>query len=229
MFNITASFYKYIAYFYLSLLVLGLLVLASSSAMAEDKLEKLHSDFFADYSIFKTVKAPEGMQLMRYVSPKFDPLSYQFVIIDPIHLNQTLQDGDISPEIIANTQQSLDKNIREKIVQFLGITDKPSKETIQLRVSISGAKIDGEGFKPRNILPISAAIKLASKATGKDKKTPVLVIESKLTDSVSGELLKGTIISISGDSFRDSSDAGQAFQNLSTKLVDLAIKSIPKQ
>ncbi len=224
MFKFSSSRHQILAVFMLSSFSL-----AALTAQAEDKLEKLNSNFFSDYSIFKTVKAPDGIQVMKYVSPKFDPLAYQFVILNPIQLNQAVQDGDIAADVIDGTKQTLDNTIREKIVQFLGITQTPSKETLQLTVSISGAQIDTEGFKPRNILPISAAIKLASKAAGKDKKTPVLIIESKLTDSVSGELLKGTVIAISGESFRDSSDAAQAFKNLSNKLVDLAIKSIPKQ
>ncbi|MCF8192888.1 MAG: hypothetical protein K9J03_01655, partial [Candidatus Methylopumilus sp.] len=59
--------------------------------------------------------------------------------------------------------------------------------------------------------------------------TAMLLIESKVTDSVSGELLKATMLTISSDSFRDKAEADQELSGLAKKVVELAMKNISLQ
>ncbi|CAN4265593.1 Protein of unknown function DUF3313 [Methylophilaceae bacterium] len=193
------------------------------------KADKPDSGFFADTSLLQLVNSPEGTKAFRYTSTKFDPSNYQAVIIDSVLINQSGVNDKITADTMEKTRATLEDGIKQKIGKVIALTDKAGPGTLKVNISISGADVAGEGFKLRNILPVSAVLKLASKAAGKDKKTAMLLIESKVSDSVSGELLKATMLTISSDSFRDQADADQELTALAKKVVDLAMKSISLQ
>ena len=199
---------------------------ADTALMQADKPE---SGFFSDYSLLKPVNGPKDTKVFRYTSTKFDPSNYKSVIIDSVLINQSSVDDKITSDIIEKTRLTLEENVKQKVTQFLALTQTAGAQTLKVNISISGADLATEGFKVRNLLPISAVLKLASKATNKDKKTAVLLIESKVTDSQTGELLKGTMVTISSESFRDNDEAGQEFENLAKKVVELAMAHISTQ
>ena len=201
----------------------------SAGVTAETKLidaEKPNSGFLPDYSLLSPVKGPEGTKVYRYTRFDFDPLAYTAVIIDPVVINQQMKDEKITPDIITATQQALNATIIDRVgAGKMKIAHESGAGVLRVSVSISGAEVETEGFKPRNILPISAVIKLASKATGKDSKKAVLLVESKVVDSKTGELMRAGMITIAGDSFRDQAATAEEFKQLAVKIVDMAIKN----
>ena len=213
----------------LTILSISLILQFSSGAFAETKLmdsEKPNSNFFSDYSLLKPVVAPEGIKAYRYMRFDFDPLNYSAVMIDPVAINQQMKDEKLSPDIISSTQRALNASIQDRIgASKMKIAHEPGAGVLRVSVSISGAEIETEGFKPRNILPISAVLKLASKAAGKDSKKAVLLVESKIVDSQTGELMKAGMITIASDSFRDEGAIAVEFKNLAEKIVDIAMKN----
>lgn len=207
------------------ILTFGMMV--SINTIADTKLseqEKSQSGFLPDYSILKLAKSPEGTKAYRYVKFDFDPLMYSAVIIDPVIINQAEVDEKITPEIIEQTRAALDASIRDRVGQSkLKIAHESSEGVLRVSVAISGADLESEGFKPRNILPISAAIKAASYAMGKEKKAPVLLVESKVTDSKSGDIMRAGMVTISGEAFRDQAQTADEFKRLAQRIVSLAM------
>jgi hypothetical protein len=212
-----------------SMVISSLMNLNAHADTALMQADKPESGFFSDYSLLKPVNGSKDTKVFRYTSTKFDPSNYKSVIIDSVVINQSSVDDKITTDIIEKTRLTLEENIKQKVTQFLALTQTAGAETLKVNISISGADLATEGFKVRNLLPISAVLKLASKATNKDKKTAVLLIESKVTDSQTGELLKGTMVTISSDSFRDADEAGQEFENLAKKVVELAMAHVSTQ
>ena len=106
----------------------------------------------------------------------------------------------------------------------MDITTKPGRGVLLMQVAITGATLEKDSLKPWNLVPISAAIRLASTATGLDNKTPTLVVEIKFVDSKSGELLKEVVSTISGESFRMESNTPEEFDKLATEWVNKALK-----
>lgn len=212
-----------------SMVLASLLSMGAQAATDLVKADKPESGFFSDYTLLTPINSPEGTKAFRYTSTKFDPSNYQAVMIDSVTINQAGVDDKITADTIEKTRATLEDGIKQKISKVIALTDKAGPGTLKVNVSISGADIAGEGFKPRNILPVSAVLKLASKAAGKDKKTALLLIESKVSDSLSGELLKATMLTISSDSFRDQAEADQELTGLAKKVVDLAMKNISLQ
>lgn len=181
------------------------------------------SGFLPNYNLLQSVatNSPDA-QIYTYRNPALNAANYHAIIVNPVILYQTATTNGVSNDQIAATRDQLSNAIATLASQKLPLTTQPGPGVATLSVAITGAELDGEGFKPRNIMPISAAIKLASKATGVDNKKPVLVIELKIVDSSSGALLRETLTTISGDEFRLNSGTPQAFQQLAQKWIQQA-------
>ena len=182
------------------------------------------SGFLPNYSELKPVTpAPKGMQIYTYVAPGVKRGDYHAVIVAPVVLYQTATKNGVTTQDIANAQVSLQQGIQTIVSQQMPLTTIPGEGVAQLNVAITGAEVNQEGMQPQNILPISAAIKLASVATGLNGKIPVMVVEMKLTDSVNGRLLKEIYTTISGDQFRTASNASE-FSTLAQNWVQQALQ-----
>ncbi len=209
-----------------TLLVAGLIsamALAGCSSAPKSPTQD-PSGFLPDYEQLKPVTpAPEGMQIYSYVAPNVKRGDYHAVIVAPVVLYQTATKNGISAQDITDAQVSLQNGIRQVVSKQIAITTIPGPGVAQLNVAITGADVEQEGMKPRNLMPISAAIKLASVATGLNSKTPSMVIEMKFTDSVNGRLLKEVLTTISGDQFRSASNATE-FNTLAQTWVQQAIQ-----
>ena len=207
-------------------------LLAACSAGAAERLSektKPESGFIPDYSLLQKVpkvEGPRGTQLYRYRKPGVSPASYQAVIIDPVVLNQAQPEGDLSADVLEQTRAALERSIRAAVAaRPARIVTEPGPGVLRLSIAISGAEIETEGFKPRNLLPISAVIKLATRATDTEAKTPTLLVESKLVDSASQELIGAGMITVAGESFRQQANTAPAFQALTQRIVYIAVQT----
>lgn len=182
------------------------------------------SGFLPNYSLLKPVaNPPQGTQIYTYKNPNVNRGSYTAVIVQPVQLYQTATSQGITDDQIAAAQANIQSGIQQIVSKKIAITTSPGPGIASLTVAITGAELQTEGFKPWNIVPISAAIKLASSATGTDSKTPILVVELKITDSVTGQLLRETVTVISGDTFRNKANTAQEFQQLAQTWVQQAL------
>ncbi|MBF0282239.1 MAG: DUF3313 domain-containing protein [Zetaproteobacteria bacterium] len=191
--------------------------------------DKAQTGFIPDYSVLQPVKSAEGTQLFRYQKPGVRRGNYSAIIIEPILINQTQADEKITPEVIQQTQQELDKVVREHIAKTgFKIVSDAGPGVARVAIAISGAEVDNEGLKPRNLIPISAAITAVSYLIDKQSKMPVLLVECKITDSQSNDLLRAGVMTIKGDTFRNESDTTTAFLHLAQQAVTAAVTASTK-
>lgn len=195
-------------------------------AQAAEKLSekvKPQSGFIPDYSLLQKVDGPKGSQIYRYRKTGVAPENFNAVLIDPVVLNQASPEGQLTADVLTQTRTTLDQHIRESIAaRGMKIVTEPGPGVLRVSVAISGAELETEGFKPRNILPISAVMKLASKATGMESKTPTLLVESKLVDTQTQDLVGAGMITIAGESFRSEAGTVEGFQALTKRVVQVA-------
>jgi hypothetical protein len=222
--NKTARCSKLMALAFITTLSLGNYAGAESVASGQ-----VASGFIPDYSLLQPVKSPEGTKISRYQNPDVNEESYTAIIIEPIFINQAHVDEKLTPEIVEQTRQTLNQAIRDHIGKTrFNIASEPGPGVARVAIAISGAELDNEGLKPRNLMPISAAIKAVSFLAGKNSKIPVLLIESKITDSQSDALLRAGMITINGETFRNESDTTAAFQRLAQQAVTAAVSAATK-
>jgi hypothetical protein len=84
-------------------------------------------------------------------------------------------------------------------------------------------------LQPWNFTPIGLAANAAAYAAGVNAKTPALIIESKITDSQSGQILGEGLITIQGESFRTGSGSVEAFTDMAKKAVREALMLSARQ
>ena len=183
----------------------------------------------AEYARLQEVSSPEdGVKIYRYKNPSFKVSDYKGMMIDPVVIYQTAtsptEGKGISEETIYKVRQDIDTSIKTGAANRFNVVDKPGPGVARLSIAITGAQTMGEGFKPRDLVPVSAILNLASKATGMETKKPFLVVEAKLQDSVTGKILGESVYTVEGETFRLESSSPEAFKELAIKWVRTAIQ-----
>ncbi len=183
----------------------------------------------SEYNRLQNVGSPApGVNVYRYVSPDFNRSDWKGIMIDPVILYQTALKAEgkkgLTDETIYQTRLLIDQELRSKTARRFNVVDKPGPNVARLSVAITGAEVEGDGFKPWNAIPISAVLFAAKKATGLDSKTPILVVEAKLRDSVTGKILGEGVYTMAGETFRTESSTSEAFQKLAIDWVTTAVR-----
>ena len=182
------------------------------------------SGFLPDYKVLKPVSSPESTRVYSYTAPDVQRDQYSALMVSPVIVYQSATAHGITNQEIATARANLDNGIKRIAAQYIPLTQESGPGVAKLQVAITGATADQDGFKPWNVIPVSAAIKLATMATDTDSKTPVLMVELKFTDSVSGKLLREDVTIISGDSFRDRAKTPEEFVKLVQQWVQDAVQ-----
>jgi|UniRef100_UPI004048ACD1 hypothetical protein len=209
--------------------VLTSLVLAGCGAGAGLSADKQSGFLEGSYSRLQQVESPEdGVNIYRYKNPTFKMSDYKGVMINPVVIYQTATadtaDKGITEETIYKVRQEIDSTLTRGASERFNVVTKPGPGIARVSIAITGAEAIGEGFKPRNLMPISAVMKVASEAAGVDSKNAMIVVEAKVQDSVSGQLLGEAVYTVAGESFRLQSSSVEAFQALATKWVKTALR-----
>ena len=209
--------------------VLTSLVLAGCGAGAGLSADKQSGFLEGSYSRLQQVESPEdGVNIYRYKNPTFKMSDYKGVMINPVVIYQTAMADTagkgITEETIYKVRQEIDSTLTRGASERFNVVTKPGPGIARVSIAITGAEAIGEGFKPRNLMPISAVMKVASEAAGVDSKNAMIVVEAKVQDSVSGQLLGEAVYTVAGESFRLQSSSVEAFQALATKWVKTALR-----
>lgn len=184
--------------------------------------------FLPEYSINLMKPVPtdqDDVHAFVYKNPNFHRSDYDKLIVEEASLNQqAVESKGITTDKIANAQAVITKDLKEMLAKKVTITNKPGPRTAKLSVAITGAMLEGDGFRPRYLMPISAALQIAQHATNLQNKKPILIIETKVVDSKTNELLTTSATEISGEKFRlESSESGE-FTKIAKTWVQDAIK-----
>ncbi|MDD3266300.1 MAG: DUF3313 domain-containing protein [Burkholderiales bacterium] len=195
--------------------VLSVLAITSCSAFSSSSKDvdmTNTSGFLSDYSLLSPVASSnDNIKIYRYVNPEFQRSDYKAVIVNPVSIYQPKTDEQ-GKTVLNNVQDSLNTSLSQMVSDKFPVTQTPGAGVAVVDVALTGAEVNGEGFKVRNLIPVSAVIKLATKATDTDKKQAVLLIEAKITDSVTKKLIGQSVTSISSEEFRDSNNTEAEFE-----------------
>jgi Protein of unknown function (DUF3313). len=203
-------------------LALGLLAACASKTVPTTQ----QSGFLSDYSKLQLVPNNDdnGMKTYRYMNPNFKRSDYNALMLDPVTIYQKPGES-ITQDNINQVRQALSDSLREATVKQFNVVNQASKGTARISVAITGAEINGDGFKVTNLVPVSAVLTLGAMATGLDNKHAVLLIEAKISDSLSGVILGQSVTELSSEKFRSEVKTKEQFQVLADTWVKSAVKS----
>lgn len=185
------------------------------------------SGFLPNYSVLVPLSTtvPDA-RIWRYRKPGLDPKLYTAVILDPIYLNQ-----NVTKEVTLETIQKAKISLQAAIVEVIHnkgnikIVTQPGPGVARISVGITGAEISTDGPEPWSFTPIGLAVNAAAYASGVNSKTPAMLVESKITDSQTKELIGEGLVTVQGESFRTSTGSVESFIAMAKKVVETAIEN----
>jgi hypothetical protein len=95
----------------------------------------------------------------------------------------------------------------------------------RISVGITGAESSADSLQPWNFTPVGLAINAAAYAGGVNSKTPAMLVESKITDSRSKEVIGEGIVTVQGESFRTGGGSVESFVDMARKAVRAALET----
>lgn len=185
------------------------------------------SGFLPDYNLLVPMASNDkDTRIWRYRISGVNPGSYTAVILDPIYLNQNATKS-VSMDDINKAKAALQASMVEAVNSrgTIKIVNQPGPGVARISVGITGAESSADSLQPWNFTPIGLAMNAAAYAGGVNSKTPALLVESKITDSQSKQLLGEGLITIQGESFRTNAGSADSFVAMAKKVVRSALET----
>jgi len=206
-------------------ITISLLITAACVLVACSNAPKLNtqamprSGFLPNYNILEPIYITDkDARVWRYNKDGVNFKSYTAVILDPIYLNQNAT-KEIGNDVINQTKAALQQSMVE------AVTNKGNIKIARISVGITGGELSADSLKPWNFTPVGLAVNAAAFAGGVNAKTPALVVESKITDSNTNEIIGEGLITIQGESFRTASGSVDSFIAMTKRVVRLALQT----
>lgn len=185
------------------------------------------SGFLPNYAVLVPMATSQSdVRIWRYRVSGVNPSAYTAVILDPIYLNQSAT-KDVSVESISQAQIALQDSMVAAVNSRgdIRIVTAPGPGVARISVGITGAESSADSLQPWNFTPIGLAANAAAYASGVNSKTPALLVESKITDSQTKQLLGEGLVTIQGESFRTGSGSVASFVDMAKKIVRVAMET----
>ncbi len=183
------------------------------------------SGFLPNYAVLVPVStAIPDVRIWRYRKPGVNPGSYTAVILDPIYLNTDTTET-VSDDTILQAKETLQAAMIDAVRSkgSIEIVEQPGPGVARISVAITGAESSADSLQPWNFTPVGLVINAAAYAGDVNSKTPAMLVESKLTDSQTEEVIGAGLVTVQGDSFRTNSDSVDSFIAMAKKVVQAAL------
>ena len=186
--------------------VVAISATATLSAVAAEEF----SGFLGDYSHLVKERDATGQDVLRYVSPKVKPGSYQKVLLDPVQFYPAPQpSAQVTEGTLTDIRNYMDKMFRDKLGAKAALASEPGPGVVRMRPAITAVASQKQGFKPYEILPIAFVI---SRASGKPQEA-AMKMEVEVVDSMTGERVGAAVRSGIGAKL-ESADAKLSLEHL---------------
>lgn len=198
---------------------------SNTPKLASEPMPK--SGFLQNYSVLVPISSSEAdTRIWRYRKSGVNPNTYTAVILDPIYLNQNAT-KEISPEAINQAKIALQDSMVSSVNMRgnLRIVNQPGPGVVRVSVGITGAESSANSLQPWNFTPIGLAMNAAAYAGGVNAKTPAMLVESRITDSQTKEVIGEGLVTIQGESFRTGGGSVESFVAMAKKVVKVAMET----
>jgi hypothetical protein len=202
-----------------------LLACSNTPKLASEAMPK--SGFLPNYAVLVPMATSEAdTRIWRYRKAGVNPGSYTAVILDPIYLNQSAT-KEVTAEAINQAKLALQDSIVSAVNSRgnIQIVNQPGPGVARISVAITGAESSTDSLQPWNFTPIGLALNAAAYAGGVNSKTPAMLVESKITDSQSKEVIGEGLVTIQGESFRTGGGSVESFVAMAKKVVKVAMET----
>ena len=209
-----------------SVVLLGTLIACSNAPKLNTEVMP-RSGFLPNYNVLQPIATRDkDARVWRYRQDGVSPGAYTGVILDPIYLNQNAT-REIGLEVINQTKNALQQSIVEAVEGKgnIKIVTQPGPGVARISVGITGGEMSADSLQPWSFTPVGLALNAAAYAGGVNSKTPALLVESKITDSQTKEVIGEGLVTLQGESFRTAGGSVQSFTAMAKRVVRLALET----
>ena len=211
--------------------VFALILLASLTGcstapkLARDPLPS--STFLAQGQVLAPLKTKEeDTRLWLYRDQAARLKAYKGLILEPVYLKPDAA-KEVNDRLLSQTKTHLESALNGLVNKqsTFALSPKPGPGVARVSFAITGAEISSDPFQPWNFLPIGLVLSGITNSTGTNSKTPALLVEGKVTDSQTNQLLAQGVIIVQGESFRTIAGSEEAFAAMTQKVVRVILEN----
>ncbi|QEK95894.1 DUF3313 domain-containing protein [Achromobacter insolitus] len=153
------------------------------------------SGFLPDYAHLTEQSAPGGGTRLQYVNPDFSPARYTAVWLEPvIYYPDPQPSGEVSGEALTQIRRAVDATLRRKVGQEVKLVDHAGPGVARIRIALTAIGTATQSLEAYQYIPIALVMTGAQAAlNGGMPRNATVAIESRVTDSMSGELLYASV------------------------------------
>lgn len=180
----------------------------TATAWAEDQPE--NSGFLGDDSVYarlQEVEIHKGAKGKRWFAPHLNPENYQSALVDDVVLYPTPEPGpQVSAETLEDISEYLTSQLQGKIEKVIPRATTAGPGVLQIQAALTSVAIASEGLHAYELIPVSAIFHGVQAARGKRKQDVQVLVEVKLLDGESGELVGAVVRRIEGEELKGKKD-----------------------
>ena len=182
----------------------------------------------AETTIFKNVDCwtllvdEDNFRSYGYNNPDLSLNSYNSVLLDEITIEEKA-DSTVTAELLTRIKNTARTKIRDEVRASYSLVSSAEPNVMRMQVNFRDADLTGEEMGVLDFLPIKAAWNLGKKITDNNTKVPFMVFESRISDSVSGDLIRARIFVFRGEGF-EGEMAPNTFESLVINSIDKAFE-----
>ncbi|RJG18391.1 DUF3313 domain-containing protein [Alcanivorax profundi] len=156
------------------------------------------------YSQLQSVTSPDDQVVFRYISPDFNANDYSHAIVEKVVAYPEPQPTEqVSMKTLVDIQNSITNVIRTGVGNVLEITDKPGKGTLRMETAITGVNVSDKSLAAYEYIPTALVAVELTKVAGIRDQEIRLYLETRVTDTYTGELMGAGIRELTGENLNN--------------------------
>ncbi len=200
---------------------------ALAGCASQDIPKERYSGFLSEryYEKLAKVESPSDQVVFRFISPNFKADNYHHIQVDPVIAYPKPQATEnVSMDVLITLQAKLTRLIEDSISEALPLSQTSGPGVLRAQAAITGVDVSNTGLKAYEYIPIAMIAAGANTAAGGRDQAVRLFLESRMVDSVSGEVMMVGIREIRGEDLENVKtklEAQQLNQGLTTAGKDI--------
>ncbi len=179
----------------LTTVALGLLL----SGCADKSMTSHHSGFLNDYSTLK--QSPYDPASLLYIAPGVDFASYENVMVAPVRIMANNEQIKANKSLLKEMSEYMTQKVRTSIRQNpnFKLVTKPQVNTAKIEFALTAVTVDYSDREVYQYIPVAFVITEAARASGASDKNARVLVELRVTDANTGQVLGRVLGSQKGE------------------------------
>ncbi len=170
-----------------------------SGCASNKNLTSQHSGFLSDYSSLK--QSPYDPAEFLYIAPGVDFASYENVMVAPVRIMANNEQIKANKSLLKEMSEYMTQKVRTSIRQNpnFKLVTKPQANTAKIEFALTAVTVDYSDREVYQYIPVAFVITEAARASGASDKNARVVVELRVTDANTGQVLGRVLGSQKGE------------------------------